>query len=164
MKFTRLARYRSFYLDELLGNDGLADLEDLEYVFSERSSRWQHQRMDWVSHVSLLIHEHRFEIEYRMSYPAFNQLKHLLKPTLKRKKSMSRSLRPIDMNIIVGTALRYLAGGSINDIRHIFKTSYAEAYNCVHCFINAINRCAKFDINLPTTAEERVSKIKVQIL
>ena len=89
-----------------------------------------------------------------MSFPAFNQLKFLLKPTLQRKESMSRSMRPIDMNIIVGTALRYLAGGSINDIRHIFKTSYAEAYNCVHCFIYAINESADFDIKLPTTAEE----------
>ena len=77
-----------------------------------------------------------------MSFPAFNQLKRLLKPTLKRKKSMSRSMRPIDMNIIVGTARRYLAGGSINDIRHIFKTSYAEAYNCVHYFINAMHKSA----------------------
>lgn len=67
---------------------------------------------------------------------------------------MSRSMRPIDMNIIVGTVLRYLAGGSINDIRHIFKTLYAEAYNCVHFFIYAINESADFDIKLLTTAEE----------
>jgi hypothetical protein len=58
------------------------------------------------------------------------------------------------MNIVVGTALRYLAGGSINDIRHIFKTSSAEAYNCVRCFINEKNKTAEFDIKLSTTAEE----------
>lgn len=53
MNFTRLAKYRCFYLDELFGNDELADMDNLEYAFSERSLRWQHQRMDWHSHVSL---------------------------------------------------------------------------------------------------------------
>jgi hypothetical protein len=54
---------------------------------------------------------------------------------------------------IVGKLLRYLTG-VISDIRHIFKTSYAKTYNCLRCFILAINNTAELDIKLPTTAEE----------
>ena len=87
------------------------DLIDLEVILSEREEKWVHERLDWSLNVAQLIHEGRFEIQYRMSLHAFNKLCSLLHPRLRRKSNMSRSRLPINTTIIVGISLRYLAGG-----------------------------------------------------
>ena len=59
--------------------------------------KWVHQQIDWNEHVTKLLHENRFQREYRMSLEAFNQLLELLRPsiTVKVVKSNASSL-PLD--------------------------------------------------------------------
>ena len=48
----------------------------------------------------------------------------------------------------------YLAGGMLNDIRHVFGTSMTEANRCVICFLDAVISTPELDLILPTSAEE----------
>lgn len=134
------------YID---GLDDFGDLEDLDFLYSERGTRWEHARINWEAHVLQLVHENRFSTEYRMSLAAFNHLKDLLRPRLMRAANKSRSVHPVSLEVIVGIGLRYLAGGMLNDIRHVFGTSFTEAYRCVCCFLDAVNSTPELDILLP---------------
>ena len=61
----------------------------------------------------------------------------------------SRSSTPISPIIIIGIGIRYLAGGELSDIRHVFGVSVAEAYNCIECFIESTLHCESMKISLP---------------
>ena len=89
-----------------------------------------------------------------MSHPVFNNLCSLLHPILRRNSSRSRSLSPISVTIIVASGLRYLGGGKVCDIRHIFGMSLAEAYHSIECFIDAVNVFPGLDITLPQDERE----------
>ena len=48
-----------------------------------QSAKWDHQRLDWNDHVTKLLHENMFHLEYRMSLQAFNHLmQDLLRPSI----------------------------------------------------------------------------------
>ena len=100
------------------------------------------------------IHEDLFQKEYRMSLEAFETLRGHLWVKLKRKTNRNTLIREISVEMIIGTGLRYLAGGKLNDIRHIFKTSQAEAYNSVNCFIAAVLTTSDLAIRLASTPVE----------
>ena len=136
-------------------DDDLGDIDDIDFLYdSHRLPRWIHTRINWEEHVSQLLHENRFMIEYRMSLAGFNNLKEILRLQLERNVSYSRSSQPIQLEHIVGIGLRYLAGGMINDIRHVFGTSITEAYNCVNCFLDAVIASEQLQIQLPKSADE----------
>ena len=73
---------------------------------------------------------------------------------LRRRIKNKRRIRPITVEMIIGSGLRFLAGGKVNDIRHIFFTSKSECYHCIECFIKAVNTSNYLDIKLPQTAAE----------
>ena len=50
--------------------------------------------------------------------------------------------------------IRYLAGGELSDIRHVFGVSVVEAYNCIECFIESTLHCDCMMITLPRNREE----------
>jgi len=144
-------------LDEL--TDDLDEIEELVKDYESnleflRAQPWNHKRVDWAEHVKQLFHENMFEVEYRMSHKAWIKLRSILSTYLERNNKRSRALDPITIEIIMGTGMRYLAGGKINDIRHIYHTSKTAAYSCVMCFIEAVNTAPGLDINLPQTASE----------
>ena len=76
-----------------------------------------HQRIIWLDHVQQLQHENMFCCEYCMSYEAFMKLKSILYNDLKRDERKSRSEAVVSVDTIIGTGIRYLAGGLVRDIR-----------------------------------------------
>ena len=108
------------------------DIEELESSSDEheefikrrnsntRDVHWIHKVFDWNQHVKQLIHEKRFNVEYRMSLQAFNRLRNILYRRLRRRIKNKRKIRPITVEMIIGSGLRFLAGGKVNDLRHIF--------------------------------------------
>ena len=126
--------------------------QDFDTIFDDpipRRDRWDHTRIDWDAHVEKLHHEQHFKREYRMSLEAFNKLVFILSPSLQRNNMYSRLSTPISPIIIVSIGIRYLAGGKLSDIRHVFGVSVAEAYNCIECFIESTLHCDSIRITLP---------------
>ena len=120
-----------------------------------RGDRWVHERINWEEHVKKLLHEKRFDVEYRMSYAVWTQLRRILKPKLNRDQSKSRSCAgPITVDMIMATGLRRLSGGQVRDIRHVIGLSTTEAYNSIDKFIKAVNESPELDIKMPETVEE----------
>ena len=119
-----------------------------------RGDRWVHDRINWDEHVRQLLHEKKFAVEYRMSHKAWKKLRQILKPTLKRVHSMSRSSGPITVDMVMAAGIRRLSGGQVRDIRHIIGMSSTEAYNSIDKFIEAVNESPDLDIKMPSTAEE----------
>ena len=76
-----------------------------------------------MMHVSKLIHEKYFHVEYSMSLDAWNKLVKLLGPYLARSLNMSRSAEPLHVEIIMAAAMRMMKGGTANDQKHIFGMS-----------------------------------------
>jgi hypothetical protein len=68
----------------------------------------------------MLLHEKEFKKFYHMSLSPFNALLDLLHPNIKinfiQSSNASNGRRPIIHKIILHCTLRYLAGGSYNDI------------------------------------------------
>ena len=91
--------------------DDFGDLDELDFVFNTREQPWQHNRIDWQRHVDQLRHERKFRVEYRMSEDCFYNLENMLFSKIERNTTRSRGNEPINNRIIVGTGLRYLAGG-----------------------------------------------------
>jgi hypothetical protein len=117
--------------------------------------RWNHCRVEWDMHVEQLLHEGRFEREYRMSLSAHEQLVELLTPSLQRVEFNSRgSTGPILVEHIVALGLRSLAGGRIMDIRHIIGASSSASYKALDDFVNAVNATPELDIKFPSSPEE----------
>ena len=73
------------------------DIEELENSSDEheditrrrkettREDHWIHKVFDWDMHVKQLIHEKRFNAEYRMSPQAFTRLRNILYRRLRTK-------------------------------------------------------------------------------
>ena len=97
--------------------------QDFEILFGDsipRNDQWDHTRIDWDAHVEKLCHEQHFKREYQMSLQAFNKLVFILSPLLQRNNVYSCSSTPISPIIIVGIGIRYLAGGELSNIQHVF--------------------------------------------
>ena len=110
--------------------------------------------INWDAHVEKLRHEQHFKREYQMSLEAFNKLVYILSLSLQRNNMYSLSSTLISPIIIIGIGIRYLAGGELSDIRHVFGVSVAEAYNCIECFIESTLHCDSMRITLPRHPEE----------
>ena len=126
--------------------------QDFDIIFDDpmpRRDRWDHTQIDWDAHVEKLCHEQHFKREYRMSLEAFNKLVFILSLSLRRNNMYSHMSTPISPIIIVGIGIRYLAGGELSDILHVFGVSVVEAYNYIECFIESTLRCDSMRITLP---------------
>ncbi len=77
--------------------------------------------LKWNQHARRLECEGQFHRMYRMSVASFNNLLDLLQPwlqvNLKQTCNASKGKQPIVAEIILHCTLRYLAGGSVHDIR-----------------------------------------------
>ena len=136
--------------------DDLSLLHWLSFISEHppRSDRWNHSRIEWEDHVHQLIHEDKFEREYRMSLFAHDQLVEMLAPILQRVEYNSRgSTGPILVEHIVAIGLRALAGGRIPDLRHIIGASTSATYKAFDDFVNAVNAAPELDIKFPISSE-----------
>jgi len=154
-------------LSDLMDMD-IDDEEDLDFIFDDdeevyewasttgepRRKRWEHTRLNWSLHVAKLIHERAFSREYRMSIDTFTKLSEILTPELTRQSSKSSSPDPISVEIIMAIGLRWLAGGKVNDLKHVVSMSRAAVYKCRDDFLDAILSCAELSIDMPKNDEE----------
>jgi hypothetical protein len=127
-----------------------------ELLTDVRVQAWQHERLDWDLHVKKLLHENRFHIRYRMALEDFDALVLLLGDEVVPNVSMSRrrSAEAIYPEMVVGVGIRYLAGGSYDDIMNTFGLSKSGFYYARKRFIKAVIGCKALDIKLPTHASE----------
>jgi hypothetical protein len=145
---------KQFYCDCDI-DDVLQIIDTIEnWNFAYLKNRWDHIRIQWNVHVAQLLHEEQFENTYRMSFQCWDRLTFVLEQHLLRNSSKSRCSEPITIQLIMGIGMMFLAGGSINQTRHIFGLSRSEAYRCVNHFIDAILLSPVLDIKLPRTDEE----------
>jgi hypothetical protein len=147
-------------LDDNIWDNVDGDIETFialeELLTGHRAHRWQHQRLDWDLHVKKLLHEKRFHIRYRMSLANFDALVLLLGKDVSPDVSMSekRCDAVIYPEIVVGAGLRYLAGGSYDDIMNTYGLSKSGFYYARNKFIDAVLSSEALDIKLPTEPEE----------
>jgi hypothetical protein len=116
------------------------------------------QRLNWNLHVKTLIREGLFKKMYQMPPSAFNKLLKMLLPWMnvdnKQSSNASKGRRPIVAEIILHCTLRYLAGGSVHDIRVCAGLSHSSFYRAVHRGLDAINDCPSLSINFPMTLSD----------
>ena len=114
-----------------------------------------------------------FRRAFRMTFDAFWRLHSILLPHLRTAISdNSNYVRkggreggnyslppirngPISPSIRLGATIRYFAGGSPYDIMLAFGVSYSEVLTSVWIVVDAINKCAQFEIAYPDTMEEQ---------
>jgi hypothetical protein len=149
-----------------IGNDGWDDLE-LEFqefltlysfLYSDKEGRksfWDHERLDWSMQLVKLRHENRFDVKYRMTEKGFNRLVRLLGPILDCDipKAHRRCSEEIYPELFVAIGLRYLAGGSYDDIREVYGVSVPGFYYCRNRFFKAVLACDALQIRLPETPD-----------
>ena len=138
----------------IIGDDD-DDLFSDDYETSKKiKQRWSHTRQNWNLHVAQLVHEGYFKNEYRMSFNAWNRLYAILSSKLKRKRSKSRSMYPMSINLIMATGMRWLTGIPMNGVRHMFKMSRTEVYRSSNLFLEAVLTNRELDINLPKNPQQ----------
>jgi hypothetical protein len=104
------------------------------------------------SHVNHLLKEGSFHPMYRMEYGSFCELVRLVSPSLmvsvKQGHNQSQGGDHIYVELIVHVLLRYLAGGSFNDLSYSW-TSKIYLFSCLHCGVNAVSNTKKIAIAFP---------------
>jgi hypothetical protein len=93
-----------------------------------------------------------------MSYTSFCKLVQLLRKSLtvnpNQSSRASKGEVPNSPEISLHVTLRYLAGGSVHDIRPVAGISSSSFYGFLRCGIDAINGCDALQLNWPHTMEE----------
>ena len=97
-----------------------------------------------------------------MSLEAFNQLLELLRPSITVnvvKSNASSGLYISNQHfypeVILAIGLRWLAGGNLIDIRHVYGVSYPSVYAITKTFLDAVNSCTALSIKFLTTNKEK---------
>ena len=150
-------------VDESSSDDN-SDYDDDAFKFmvlgftlkEQRKSYWVHTRVDWEKHVTKLLHENRFHKRYRMSLKDFNFLVRLLQKYIKPNWDMSsrRCDHPIIAEVVVAVGLRYLSGGTYDDIMNVYGMSKTGLYKSRNKFLDAVLQCPELAIKLPSTPEQ----------
>jgi hypothetical protein len=98
----------------------------------ERRPLFTSRRVNWEEHVRDLLKEgNEFRKDYRMSHASFNKLCNILRPSIQVDEEMSRrrtGQEPISPEMMLHCLIRYLAGGSLRDIRPLPKGT-------AHCWL-----------------------------
>jgi DDE superfamily endonuclease len=129
-----------------------SDDEDEGNVLSIPTPKKTRQRMDWEAHEAALIHENKFHRMYRMNVRSFHGLVRMLAPFLQQSEEMSilsTGQAFIRNEIVLHCTLRYLAGGSVHDIRTVAGISYSYCYDLIRLGIDAILQCGALKMDLP---------------
>ena len=143
---------RRWFWDEIDFDDFV--LYDLVTKYYSHNTKWNHTRIDWISHVDKKIHENTFERTYRMSFRAFRKLQFTLSSSLMKQESKCRTASPVPIYSIVAIGLRYLAGASYIDLADIHGVSFDTVYKSVHSFLLACLQCDELQIEMPDCPEK----------
>jgi hypothetical protein len=122
-----------------------------ELIFMRTSSAYaperEYVRLDWQREVSFLAPE-EFKRVYRLSLTGFKRLLQLTYNDLRsNSKFVRKSVQPVSPQIHLAMALRFLAGGNVNDIWLRFGVSRSEMYNYVWRTVDAINKRIKVGVD-----------------
>ena len=125
---------------------------------NERRPLFTRKRMNWNEHVSdtLKEGEKEFRRDHRMSLSSFNKLCNLLRPSIQVNNEMSTRRTgedPISPEMMLHCLIRYLAGGSLRDIRHVVRISTKSFYRVVYKCVDAILNCKNLHYHFPSTPE-----------
>ncbi|KAJ1457800.1 hypothetical protein M885DRAFT_514888, partial [Pelagophyceae sp. CCMP2097] len=111
-------------------------------------NRWS-QRLDWPEHVrSFTMAE--FRTTYRVSHKLFCKILEDLRPeleTLDERQARNAPTGAIAAEVRLAVALRWLAGGNVNDIYRLHHISKSEMYKSLWRVVDAIN--AKYTFSFP---------------
>ena len=117
-------------------------------------------RKDWQGHVAREGHD-VFRRMYRMDLYTFNDLLERIRFKIETEDvemAIKSSGSPVCAEIRLAMTLRYLAGGTVWDIRSNFGVSKTEMYRSVWCVIDALN--AEFPIDLDITDVGKLNEIE----
>ena len=152
-----LMAYQVFEIEEdetaLFDDEASEDqLNEIEIV--KRALSWHRTRQNWNDHVEESIYDNSFHRKYRMSLNAFTGLVRILGNAVVRDMRMNRYGGFVCPEIVVGCALRYLAGGKYTYLGDIFGLSKTEVYKCRDDFLTAVLECKELDIKFPKDEDE----------
>ncbi|KAI2492824.1 DDE superfamily endonuclease [Fragilaria crotonensis] len=129
-----------------------------EHDRRQRKHKWIHKRLNWAEHVRKLHHEQAFDRTYRMSFEAFSTLLDLLRDDLTTMTATqhggNHDTDPVEPELIMAIGIRWLAGGSYVDIRHVYGCSVPSVYRFRDMFLDAVLNCKELDIVFPDTDED----------
>jgi hypothetical protein len=89
-----------------------------------------------------------------MHYESFFELVRLLSPSHMVSVSKVITKDNVYVELIVHVMLRYLAGGSYNDIRVTAGLANSSFFSCLHCGVNTVNNCKELAIKIPKMPSE----------
>ena len=137
-----------FMFTKPTGDDDLETVLAMSAMILSRNFRGDfivHHSLNWQHHVKLLLKEGLFKRMYRMSLESFEKLLEMLQPWLlvnqEKARNASKGEDPISAELIMHCTLRYLAGGSVHDIRTTAGMSKTSFYRSAYRGIDAINHC-----------------------
>jgi len=124
-------------------------------MINERCDKSTGPLFVWNQYISeVLTHPRRFQRRYRMSFNAFQQLCGLLEPILR----VSHPRSTIRVEIVLHCMLRWLAGGSYDDISAIASLSVPTFFRYVNFGMNALLACESLAIRFPSSEAEMKSQ------
>ncbi|KAG7363169.1 hypothetical protein IV203_026529 [Nitzschia inconspicua] len=122
----------------------------------KRSRKVRYRRIDWDEHVAEKLATNTFHTRYRMTYTTFQRLVDMLDITVdeKQSKRSTGGNTPIKKELVVAGGIRYLAGGSRNDVADILGVSDTSMTAIIDKFLSAVLSCEQLKIKAPTTTDE----------
>ena len=101
------------------------------------------QRISWDRTVQFLSNK-EFRVMYRMDLEAFNALLFKLRQRItSNPKYLRKAVFPVIPELRLALTLRYLAGGSVQDLWLMYGVSRREVYRSIWMTIDAINDILK---------------------
>mmetsp|Transcript_14721 Transcript_14721/g.19568 ORF Transcript_14721/g.19568 Transcript_14721/m.19568 type:complete len:434 (-) Transcript_14721:134-1435(-) len=137
-------------------------LEEEENHSRESSPRTIPTRKNWLEHVAQ-VGRRVFKKMYRLDLENFNRLLGYIRDEITTENvEMARrsSGSEVCAEVRLAMTLRYLAGGSMWDIRLIFDVSHDEFYRSVWRVVDAINNYEGFKVVFPIDDVEKLSEIE----
>jgi len=133
----------------------------LETPSVPKAAPYVHIRTKWDEHVRKLIHECLFDRTYRMTHRTFKTLVSLIRVELNHKAHQSRVPEPVTVELMVALTLRYLAGGSVLDLKNVYTTNRSWAYKLRDKVIDAILSCDALEVSFPVNDMDKLNEIRL---
>jgi hypothetical protein len=112
-------------------------------------------RLVWHEETERLLIEGQFEQCYRMSTTAFERLLALVGPALHRDPHSWLNKQGVSEANKLQMLVRYLAGGSVDDIRRVAGVSRSYTYRLLIEAMNAVIGIKQLKISFPMSPSER---------
>jgi len=125
-----------------------------------RAEKYHKQRLDWNKHVEGLVITREFAQTYRMEYSTFEKLLEILRPRISvaEEKAAASGAEPITPELVTAFGIRWIGGGTHNDIKDIIGVSKGSSYRVRDIFLYGVLASAPdLPIEWPTSEPARRS-------